>query len=207
MTDPRPCSPALAVSRARLIESDPSNAAHGYRWGSGTFHPTPAPDLPWSPDRFGVIGADCAGFAMAWCYRLPRTRPGFNRNVPGKPRDLVTYPDAPTIVDDINVDSAIEDAGYAQELFAPVVGTPALGDLLVYPTIAKIGAAGPWPGHVAIVIGVDAWDAAHFSSLVVAQCMGGEDRKPAILITDGSIWDHHSATWPTRPSRLIRCVP
>lgn len=84
---------------------------------------------------------DCFGFAVCELYGLRRHRPGFNRG------------SWATIADDLNCDSAIEDADHAGELFERVQ-TPAPGVLLVYPTIRLPGHPQRWIGHIGIIFGV-----------------------------------------------------
>ena len=192
MPGPRPCPPSSAVARALQLLSEPTNKTTGYQLGTGDYH-AQLPDLPWTGNN-GAIGSDCAGF-ICWCYELVRHRPGFN--VGGWA----------TVSHDINTDSACEDADHMRELFAPVVDAPQLGDLLIYATVPRIGEAGPWMGHVSIVLDASQWNPLSWASLRVAQCCGPNGRMPAVIATDGSIWDHHDATWPTHRSRLLRVVP
>jgi hypothetical protein len=142
-----------------------------------------AQDLPWTHLN-GVLGSDCAGFAISWCHRLVRHRPGFNHS-----------PTA-TVSDDINTDSAIEDGQTKQELFE-IVTVPQPGDLLVYKTFHVDGRT--IIGHVAICLtgAPDGWDPAQpaYERLTVAQCKGPNGRKPGVIKTDGSIWSHHDLLW------------
>jgi len=128
---------------------------------------------------------DCAGFAINRCWHIKRHRPEFNRG-----------PWA-TIEDDINCNSAIEDAHHKQELFEPLT-RPELGALLLYPTIYLKGHP-PFIGHVGIVTAVPAeWDptVSRWAELGIVQCHGPNGRKPGIVATDGSVWDHHDSLWP-----------
>ena len=192
---PRPCSAAEAVQRAQALLLDPSNATHGYQLGSGGDG-----DLPWTTAPNGVSGSDCAGFAISWCYQLPRHRLGFNVGAWS------------TVADDINVDSAIQDAEHDGDLFASVTDGAQPGDLLVYPTITLPEHPGMrWIGHVCIVEMVpDAWSLADgWTPLTVIQCKGPNGRMPAVQRTDGGIWTRHDAMWPKdeHRSRLLRVVP
>src|SRR5262245_49816365 len=59
--------------------------------------------------------SDCAGFAICRCYGLRRHRPGFNRGAWS------------SVEDDLNCNSAIEDADHHRELFVCVTsGLPQL---------------------------------------------------------------------------------
>lgn len=144
---------------------------------------------------------DCFGFAVCELYGLRRHRPGFNHG-PWS-----------TVEDDLNCNSLIEDAVHAREL-AEVVYTPAPGVLLAYPTIRLPGHPEPWIGHIAIVVGVSrcaSWDHGrpNYSLLDVAQCRGPDGRRPGIVATDGSVWDHHDALWPRPEHRtvMLRVLP
>lgn len=183
---PRPCSPIAAVTVARSL------VGSGVYWlGTGDY------DTP-------VGGkSDCFGFAFNRCYGVKRHRPGFN-----------VGPWA-SVTDDLNCNSAIEDADHHRELFLRVTGgPPRIGDLLAYPTFHLEGHPKPWIGHVAIVIGTERlveWDWARptWALLDVAQCAGPNGRRPGIIATDAHHWDDHDKTWP-RPehrSSLLRVVP
>ena len=185
MTGSRPLYTAdQAVAHARL------HVGRGvYKLGTG--------DL----DSHGEEPRDCFGFACCEAYGIRRHRPGFNRG------------SWATVSDDLNCNSAIEDADHAGELFERV-HTPALGILLVYPTIRLAGHPDPWIGHVAIVVGAARcreWDHAHpsYALLDVVQCRGPNGRRPGIVATDGSIWDHHDALWPRPEHRtvMLRVLP
>lgn len=170
-----------------------------YILGTGDYQPDAYVDEPWTngqwTDASGLVhtgrGSDCAGFAISWCHKLVRHRPGFNRGAWA------------TVSDDLNTDSAVEDAQHAQELFDPVV-FPSLsaavlpGDLLVYKTIHLPGHPRPWIGHVSIVLAVgDGFDPARpdWTKLTVAQCCGGNGRMPAVIESDGAIWAQHDHVW------------
>jgi hypothetical protein len=206
VSDPRPCTPVEAVQRARTLLADVSNQHNGYQLGTGSYHPLTTGghvvDVPWTQrtDASGQVhvGSDCAGFAMSWVWKLPRHRPGFNAG-----------PWA-TVADDINTDSGIEDAEHNRDLFCQVVGAPQPGDMLVYKTIALDSHPGMrWIGHVGLVLDASGWDGKHYHSLVIAQCKGPNGRMPGVVQTDGSVWDHHDATWnrPQWATRVLRIVP
>ena len=144
--------------------------------------------------------SDCFGFAYCWCYGVLRHRQGFNRG-----------PWA-TVEDDLNCNSAIEDAAHAGELFEQVF-TPAPGILLAYPTIYLKGHP-PFIGHIGIVVSVQRcleWDHGRpsYSLLDVVQCHGPNGRRPGIVASDGSVWDHHDAQWPKPEHRtkMLRALP
>lgn len=203
MTGPRPCSAAEAVQRARRLVGNGGQ----YVLGTGDYKPQTIGgnlvDVPWT-ERHGLIGSDCAGFAISWCYKLPRHRPGYNHG-----------PWA-TVSDDLNCNSALEDAQHARELFL-VTDTPAPGVLLVYPTITLLGSDGAshqFIGHVGIVLGcgrVTTWDphAPHYEQLDIAQCKGPNGRSPAVVATDGSVWSHHDTIWPKPQHRvyMLQALP
>lgn len=191
--NPRPCSATEAVARARKLLADPmlANAVRSYELGTGDYRPPPAIDVPWT-DRAGVYGSDCAGFAICWCYQLPRHRPGLNDGVA-----------AATIADDINVDALIEDARVGAHDLGDIVTVPQAGDLLLYPTIKLANEPGKsWMGHVGIVLDASTWGGT-WTSLRVAQCCGPNGRAPAVLETDGYTWAKHDTLWPKPEHRSV----
>jgi hypothetical protein len=149
--------------------------------------------------------SDCAGFAINRCYNLRRHRPGFNVGAWS------------SVSDDLNCNSAIEDADHARELFVRVTaGVPKLGDLLTYPTFSLDvgGQRKTWIGHIAIVTGVGRllewdWGRTTWGDLDVVQCCGPNGRRPGILATDAAHWAAHDVTWPRPEHRsvLLRVVP
>lgn len=169
-TGPRPLyTAAQAVAQARAL------VGRGvYTLGTGDI--TSKGDEP----------RDCFGFAVCEVYGIKRHRPGFNRGAWA------------TVSDDMNCNSAIEDADHAGELFERVF-TPAPGVLLAYPTIRLQGHV--FIGHIGIVVGVSRcleWDHDHpdYALLDVCQCRGPNGREPGIIASDGSIWSHHDTLWP-----------
>jgi len=197
----RPCSATEAVLRARLLLAAKTGQ---YVLGTGDYRPWTdeagnVTDWPWT-SRGTMTGSDCAGFAISWCYKLRRHRPGFNKG------------HWATVADDLNCNSAIEDGRHNRELFEEVL-TPFPGALLLYPTIYLAGRS-PFIGHVGIVSGVDRcleWDvdAPDFTLLDVIHCCGPNGRKPAVVKSDGAIWQHHSHLWPKpeHKSVLLRALP
>lgn len=189
------------VQRARVVVG----AMEPYELSAGDYHPIYdfrgdlVEDSPWTSAADGrpVVGCDCSGFAIAYCHRLPRHRPGFNRT-----------PTA-TVSDELNTDSAVEDALTQQTLFIPIIAPslgiaqmPKPGDLLVYKAIRLPGHPYPWIGHVCLVVAVDpAFDPAHpdWRLVTVIQCFGGNGRKPAVEQTDGTFWRNHDQVWGTDP--------
>jgi len=150
------------------------------------------------------MASDCAGFAISWCYQLTRHRPGFNKG------------SWATVADDINCNSALEDAQHRSELFRLLAPDerPEPGDLLLYPTFSVKNAAGKnirFIGHVGIVVGTKrvkdwapGWNS--YEQLDMAQCKGPGGRKPGVVLTDGSVWSHHDTVWPKKQHRsyLVR---
>src|SRR5215831_17450620 len=94
-----------------------------YELGTGGYRPGAADDKPWTTAGSGAVGSDCAGFAISWCYKLPRHRAGFNAGAWA------------SVADDLNCNSAIEDADHKMELFVRATGAVQPGDLIAYPTI------------------------------------------------------------------------
>ena len=197
VSDPRPAfTAAQAVARA----IDRVRARDGqYELGTGDYRPRNGVDLPWT-ENGGPSGSDCAGFAECWCYGIERHRPGFN-----------TGPWS-SCADDLNCNSAIEDAQHEKDLFTLVTDAPQPGDLIAYPTIYLQGKE--FPGHVCIVVSTAralAFDLSKpdWSLLDVAQCCGPDGRSPAVIASDGSIWNQHDHLWPLPQHRswLLRIVP
>lgn len=116
---------------------------------------------------------DCFGFAFCEAFGVKRHRPGFNRGVWS------------TVEDDLNCNSAIEDAAHAGELFERLF-TPMPGALILYPTI------GPRQiGHVKLVVGVSRcreWDhdQPDWSLLDTVECAGPNGRRPGIVAGTGA---------------------
>jgi hypothetical protein len=191
-----PCSATLAVQRALSIVGKGGQ----YILGTGNYRKSASPDVPWT-SRDGKRGADCAGFAMAWCYCIVRSRKGFNRG------------SWATVSDDINTDSGVEDAANKQELYRFVEDEPpAIGDLIVFPSkFAKTGKR-ITPGHVGIITGTPRmkWSAGWtaYGELDIAQCKGPNFRAPGVIASDGKLWVDHDkrvrATQPHRKTRILR---
>lgn len=178
-----PCSPEEAVQRMLSIEGKGGQ----YLWGTGNYDPRD-PSVPWTEKR-GEYGADCAGAAICFAFRLVRHRPGFNR----QPYALVE--------DDINVDSVLEDADPARggrlEL-GEIVTVPAPGVLLVTPTIRLLGHNFCEPGHVRLIIDASRWNpsAPRWADVTYLECRGPDHRKPGVVRATGESVDHHDADWP-----------
>lgn len=144
---------------------------------------------------------DCFGFAVCELYGLKRHRPGFNRGAWA------------TVSDDLNCNSAIEDADHAGELFERVM-TPAPGILLAYPTIHLAGRMRPWIGHICIIVGVTRcleWDHGRpdWSLLDIVHCHGPDGRRPGITAGTGDHWNLHDHDWPKPEHRsaMLRVKP
>jgi hypothetical protein len=206
MTTPRPTSAEEAVTRALSMVG----VRGAYQLGTGDFRQTwisgKLIDLPWTErESDHAIGSDCAGFAIAWCYKLRRHRPGYCKGA-------TNFDD---VEDDINVNSVLEDAtGSAPDLFQLATGLPKPGDLLCYPTFRLPTVPLPFIGHVGIVTSaarVTTWDASapRYDLLDVAQCCGPDGRAPAVIATDGSHWSTHAQQWP-KPQHtvyVLRAIP
>jgi len=197
MRQPRPCNAAEAITRARSLVGRGGQ----YVLGTGDYRPSREQgryvDLPWTT-RDGLTGSDCAGFAISWCYKLPRHRLGFNAGAWA------------SVSDDLNCNSIDEDADHEQDLGERLV-RPELGALLLYPTFRLAGYPRPFIGHVAIVVRISRaleWDVTQpdYSLLDVAQCCGPDERKPAVIATSGRHWNDHDQRWPKAEhrSRLLR---
>lgn len=200
MSDPRPCSAAVAVQRVRALLTAPENAGACYVLGGGDYRPKWR--NPWTEDHHGSYGGDCR-VPFLWGYQLPADRPGYNHG------------SWATVADCINYNSLIEDSEHAQDLVVPVTDDPQEGDVLCYPTIritteeGGVSTIHTFIGHGAVVVGVSRWDGATFASLDIVQVCGPSGRMPAAIATDGSVFDRHSATWPKEAhrSKLLRVKP
>ena len=203
MTGPRPGASAFdAVIRAK-------GAAERYGCyilGAGDFRPVKngesVIDMPWTPgtytdahgNKITALGSDCCGFAISFAYKLVRHRPGFNVG------------SWATISDDINCNSAIEDADHHGELFERIT-RPELGALLVYPTVYKDGKQIAI-GHVVIVVGISRcleWDATKpdYGLLDVAECCGPNGRGPGVILRSGASFNNHDHLWPKPAHRTV----
>src|ERR1700678_4053031 len=101
----------ITTTMAEALQRAQSLVNQGeYILGTGDYRPRQdangnSLDLPYTQHNgSGPSGADCAGFAVCWCYKVVRHQPGFNHG------------SWATISDDINVDSVIEDAHHTQEM-------------------------------------------------------------------------------------------
>lgn len=207
MTD-APCNAAEAVKRAQSM----AYGAGQYWLGTGDYRPQTARceacgantrviDIPWTGP---LAGSDCAGFAICWCWKLTRHRPGFAK---GSPAD----PNVSDVDDDINCNSLIEDAEGAKTVsmfLAPTVA-PRPGDLLVYPTLRFTKSDGKvltFIGHVALIESVPvAYTPGDYSSLTVLQCHGPNGFKPGVVRTTGEVFELHDVTWP-KPAHRTRVI-
>jgi hypothetical protein len=186
----RPCSPAEAVDRAVAL----LGRTEPYVLGTGDYRGIGRD--PWTTRKDGKRGCDCWGL-IAHAYRLPRHRPGYNK---GK---------WATVSDDMNCDSAIEQAEHITDdpVWALAGPQPAIGDVLVWPSIRGPDRKRLRIGHVAIVVAVPAeWAPERWDWLTVVQCQSS--RQPAIMRGPGSAWRGRE-TWrgatDTRwRSRLLR---
>lgn len=181
-----PCTALEAVNRAI---NTTSTGTGQYILGQGDYNAGTCitcghnnQDVPWTgPGR----GSDCAGFAIAFCWKIPRHRPGYNRG----PWSSVT--------DWVNVNSLMEDAIHTQELTqAGYFDTsPEPGDLVCYPSFEY--ADKQFIGHVGIVTYVTSdYKKGLYSLLRIAQCHGPTGFKPGAVITTGDVFQHHNTTWP-----------
>lgn len=188
-----PCNAEEAITRAR---QQYASGKSQYVLGTGDYWPHHEAGVEVdTPDtaKAGLWGMDCAGFAICWAWKLRRGRRGFN--VGGWA----------TVSHDINSDSFLEDAEHKQEL-SMVVKTPAVGDLLIYPSYRKSGKR-VLIGHVGIIEAVPPeWDADNpqYELLSVLQACGPNRRKPAVLKTSGKVWAEHDKLWSKHKTRIVR---
>lgn len=185
-----PCTADEAVKRGL----DAFIRGGGIYWlGAGNFNPA-APDYPFTATKIDWA-SDCR-FACCFCWKLEAHQPGYNHGAWA------------TVSDDLNYNSLLEDGEHARELCEVVDDTtehPKPGDIIAYPTIELQGHT--FIGHGALVIAVptDYRPDEGFHRLTILQVCGPNGRGPAILKTDGTVFDHHTATWP-KPEHRTRLV-
>lgn len=191
--DPK-CDLHEAVARAQSIVGKGGE----YILGTGDYDPKAKTDLPWT-QKGGRSGSDCAGFAICWAWKLHRHRPGFNKGAWA------------SVSDDINCNSALEDGLHLQELFKTLSPGSCVhpGDLLLYPTIVVNvnGTKKKFIGHVGLIERVPAdFSYGDWERLTVIQCHGPNGRTPAVVRTDGHVWENHDALWSKleHRTRIVR---
>lgn len=141
---------------------------------------------------------DCTSFCLRHAYGIDGHRPGYNRDW----REDWCTGATSTVADDVNSNSAVEDAMHARDLFELVVGAPQVGDIIAAPTIRLASHPEPFIGHGVIVFGVERahrkWDPSRptFALLDVIECRGPNGRNPAIRATNGTWFDERAQTWP-----------
>jgi hypothetical protein len=160
-----------AVERARRFVG----TGH-YVLGGGDYHDA-AHDVPYTSLHGFDDACDCWGI-VAFAKEQKRHQPGFNRGAWS------------SVADDVNWDSAIEDAEHAQTKFALVTDAPQEGDLVGYPSI-RDGRLRLRIGHGGIISGVSRvrswnWSLPAFDQLDVIQCQS--TCAPAIKETTGALW-------------------
>lgn len=184
-----PCTADEAVRRAVMALT----MGGQYILGTGDYHPE-GDDVPWT-ENDGERGSDCAGFAICYCWKIVRHRPGFNHG------------SWASVEDDVNCNSALEDAQHLQALFTLPVDIPQPGDLIMYPTI-HLSPMKTFVGHVGLVETVpeDYIAGEGWHRLGIIQCHGPNGFRPAVVRSDGSIWDNHDHIWPKSEHRthLVR---
>lgn len=191
MTGPRPLRTAdEAVARALALVD-----RGVYELGTG--------DLPSTGDDT----RDCFGFAVCECYGIKRHRPGFNGGWYEAPSTEHPQGRSPSVTDDLNCNSAIDDADHHGDLFERVT-TPFPGALILYPTIRLQGHARPWIGHVKLVTSVSRcceWnhDAPDWSLLDTVECAGPNGRRPGIVAGTGATMAAHDRIWPKPEHRTV----
>jgi len=195
---------SITTSMQEAVERAQSMVGHGeYILGTGDYRPAADAsgnliDLPFTQHDDGEqTGADCAGFAVCWCYKIRRHQPGFNSGAWA------------TVSDDINVDSVIEDAHHKQEI-GTVISAPVAGAWLLYPTIRDPRNPNPFIGHVALIESVPPEfdpEAPDYRLLTVIQCCGPNGHSPAIIRSDGSFWWQHDQLWPKPQHRSVMVLP
>ncbi len=196
VTWPRPCSAAEAVERALRYVGKGT-----YQLGAGAWAPGELTDDPWTEMNGFDDASDCWGY-VAWCLKLPRPLPGFNRG------------EWASVSDHVNTDSAIEDAEHQRQMFE-LAPRPEPGDLLVYPSVRDPQTRKRIRiGHVSIVVDVSRcleWDpeSPAYDLLEVVQCQSLT--RPAVRKGSGAGWLYRDmfrgrkrAEWLSRVIRPVR---
>lgn len=170
-----------------------------YVLGTGGWRPN-GPDVPWTAHhKTKLIGSDCSGFAISWCHKLVRHRPGFGRGDGKHP----AY-----VEDDISVDSTIYDARHNQDLFYVVDGPPAPGDLLIMPGRYSPRGTRLAIGHVVLVV-MTPLERNGWSDMLAIHCRGPNGKRPGVVVTDASVCARHDAKWlrvPDMQTQIVRRI-
>ncbi len=188
---PIPCTPNEARDRALSLVG----RTEPYVLGTGDYR-SDSP-LPFTTNPLGY-GSDCWGFAGAWCYMLKRHRKGFNKG-----------PWA-TVSDDINCDSAIEQAEHPQatDRLFEVIERAEPGCLLVMPSVRDPKTRKRIRiGHVWFVYDVPAeWDTSkpQYELLDTIQCQASS--RPAIKRGPGPSKDGRTFRGVTNDAWRLRLL-
>lgn len=193
MTLARPCSGTEALARMEALKG----LDMPYELGTGGYDARHPLDPCTTHGRTGKRGADCAGVAQSYAFKIPRHDPGFAAGMAP-----ALYRDQSDVDDDHNTNSAIEDALTNQEVYELVLEGPVLpADLLAYATLRIKAADGEehvFIGHVAMIKFVpEGWKLSDgYHVMRILQCCGPNDRRPLVIETDGSLFDRHDHNWP-----------
>ncbi len=193
MSEPKPL-PRPLYSAEVAVERACALVGHGvYELGTGDI------------DTHGDVARDCFGLVCE-VFGIRRHRPGFNRG--WRDSDGST----PSVCDDLNCDSAVQDASHGQDLFAHEL-SPRPGMLLISPTIYAPRHE-PLMGHVKIVVDVSRslglWQPAHpdWSLLDTVECCGPPGRHPGIVAgTGATMVVHDRLCQPHQRTQLISVRP
>lgn len=220
---PPPGEPDPDVADAPPVPAIPDPVARArskvdqgaYVLGGGDYRPVDGRDEPWTL-RDGILGSDCVGFALSWCHRIPRERPGYNRGG--------------SVTGWLNTDSLVEDAyGVVDQISGRVKRAPLRelvepaeypwpGTLLVYAAVRNEQARRVVVGHIALVescsVPVEEWGTrgrVDWRAVTVIQCRGPNGKRPGVIRSSGATWQRHDELWglgarPWRASRLLRVI-
>ena len=175
---------AAAVNRALSLVGTGT-----YVLGTGNYVPQNGGDdtKPWTRHhKSGLVGCDCWGL-VASAFRQRRHRPGYNKGG--------------SVSDDINVDSAVEDArGFGgqkprEELWRLLRADehPIAGDLAVWPSI-RVGGARLRIGHVGILIASTTYWSGKFADLQLVQCSSQRPFGAAVRVSSAAAWDNRNVS-------------
>lgn len=202
-------APVTAMEAVARVQALVTARQGVYGLGCGDYRPEHG-DNPYTASPHGAA-ADCRVVVLHG-WKLQAHRYGFNRKWTLSPEPQ--FLGGNSVADDINYNSIIESGLFTTDgLFQtlPDTAVPQPGDLLAYPTIHIVGADGEhheFVGHGAMIDTVPAHyqPGGGWHQLFIMQCRGPNGRGPAVIRTDGGVFDRHTRNWqkPQHRARLVR---
>lgn len=175
-----------------------------YQLGAGGWDPK-RPNTCFHPhwdtkNKPGVVGCDCAAFAIKFGLKLNGYRKGFGLG-PGS-----------HVTDYINSDSALYDAIHNHELFEVVAGPPIEGDLVITPSRFDASGKRVGIGHVRACVRNRAleWDHAvlprPWHLVDVVECRGPNGKRPGVIERTAEGCAAHDAKWVKVPAMWTQVI-